>query len=132
MATTEISTPLAPAPGGHYAQGVRAEGIVWTSGQVGLDPATGVAEDEFGPQARQAMANLSAVLKASGAALTDVVKTTCFLTDVADFAEFNSLYAEFFGSHRPARSTFVVGLVGGFIFEIEAMAILAAAGSSAN
>lgn len=132
MAVTEISTPLAPAPGGHYAQGALSTGIVWTSGQVGVDPASGVAEEEFGSQARQAMANLLAVLKAAGAALTDVVKTTCFLTNVADFAEFNSLYAEFFGSHRPARSTFVVALAGGFIFEIEAMAILAAADNSAN
>lgn len=129
---TEVSTSSAPVPGGHYAQGAVANGIVWTSGQVGVDPATGITEKDFGRQARQAMANLAAVLNASGAAITDVIKTTCFLTDVTEFAEFNSLYAEFFGNHRPARSTVVVGLAGGFIFEIEAMAVVTTTGSATN
>lgn len=132
MRITEISTSAAPAPGGHYAQGTLAGNIVWTSGQVGIDPATGATDRDFGPQAWQAMQNLRSVLEASGAALTDVVKTTCFLTNVADFAEFNARYTEFFGDHRPARSTFVVGLAGGFIFEIEAMAVLGSADKLAN
>lgn len=126
MAMIEISTPSAPIPGGHYAQGTRTGKTIWTSGQVGIDPATGLVESGFGPQATQALKNALAVVEASGAAITDIVKTTCLLTDVANFAEFNLLYAEFFGDHRPARSTFVVGLAGGFVFEVEMMAISSA------
>lgn len=117
-----VSTTQAPAPGGHYSQGAVVGDVIFTAGQVGVDPATGVKADSFAGEVRQSLANLEAVLRAQGLDRTAVVRTMCLLTDTADFAEFNGIYAEFFGDHKPARSTFAVGLAGGFTFEIEAIA----------
>lgn len=117
-----ISTDTAPAPGGHYSQAVAVGDVIFTAGQVGLDPLTGEKADTFAGEVRQSLENLRAVLRSDGLDLTDVVRTMCLLTDTADFAEFNAIYAEVFGEHRPARSTFAVGLAGGFRFEIEAIA----------
>ena len=123
MALTEIFTELAPSPGGPYSQAMKAGNLLWTAGQVGIDPATGIVPSDFRSQTRQALGNLKAVIEASGATLADVAKTTCFLANIDDFAEFNAIYAEFFGEHRPARSTLAVALVGGFVFEIEAIVV---------
>jgi 2-iminobutanoate/2-iminopropanoate deaminase len=125
MSLEIISTPTAPAPGGHYSQAIRVGDTVTTAGQVGLNPATGEKPDTFAGEVHQSLANLKAVLEAAGSSLDNVIKTTCFITDVANFAEFNAIYAEVFGEHRPARSTFGVALAGGFTFEIEAVALVA-------
>ena len=100
-----ISTPTAPAAIGPYSQAVSAGGFVFCSGQLGLDPATGkfVAADTAG-QTRQALANLGAVLAASGSDLRQVVKATVFLADLNDFAAMNAEFEKAFGGHKPARA----------------------------
>jgi len=126
--TTRILTNQAPAPIGPYSQAVSRDGFLFCSGQVGLDPATGkLAGDDVATQARQAMNNIAAVLTAAGATFADVVKTTIFLADMADFATVNPIYAEHFTNGTPpARSTVAVaGLPLGARVEIEVMAILA-------
>lgn len=117
-----ISTPDAPAPGGAYSQAIRVGDFIYTSGQVGLNPETHETSSDFRMQTRQTLSNLAAVLRASGAELTDVVKTTCLLSDISMFPTFNEEYSAFFGVHRPARSTFGVALAGGFAVEVEAVA----------
>ncbi len=101
-----IATAAAPAAVGPYAQAVKVGGLVFCSGQLGLDPATGqfAATDTAG-QARQVLCNLAAVLAAAGSSLGQVVKVTVFLTDLNDFAALNAEYAAAFGDHKPARST---------------------------
>src|SRR5205085_7192610 len=99
-------TSDAPAAIGPYAQAVSAGGFLFTAGQVALDPKTGeVVAGGFEPQARRVLANLEAVLAAAGCSFGDVVKTTVYLVDFADFPKLNALYGEVMGSHRPARST---------------------------
>ena len=117
-----ISTTNALAPGGAYSQAVAIDGMLYTAGQVGADAATGVRPEDYRSEVRQALENLRAVLEAGGSSVSQVVRTMCLITDVDDFAVFNEIYAEFFGEHRPARSTFCVGLAGGYLFEIEAFA----------
>ena len=119
-----VSTPGAPAAIGPYSQGTITGSLVYTAGQIALDPATmeivggGVPE-----QTDRVMQNLSAILAAAGSDLSRVVKTTVFLVDMADFGAMNEVYARHFGSHRPARSTVaVVGLPKGVRVEIEAIA----------
>ena len=101
-----ISSPSAPKAVGPYSQAIVAGGIVFCSGQLGLDPATGqfAAADTVG-QTRQVLQNLSAVLDAAGSGLRQVVKTTVFLEDMNDFAVMNAEYEKAFGAHKPARST---------------------------
>ncbi|MCK6065867.1 MULTISPECIES: RidA family protein [Microbacterium] len=128
-----IHTASAPSPGGHYSQAVRDGDRVFTSGQVGVDPGTGLTPADFREEVRQCLTNLREVLSASGAELTDVIRTMCLLTDIRDFGVFNEEYALFFGDHRPARSTFGIALAGGFRVEIEAIArIPHAAGEGAS
>ena len=99
-------TDDAPAAIGPYAQAVSAGGILYTSGQVGLDPASGsLVDGGFEAQARQVFANLQQVLKAGGCSFQDVLKATVYITDFANFPTLNAIYAEAMGSHRPARST---------------------------
>jgi 2-iminobutanoate/2-iminopropanoate deaminase len=120
-----ISTPQAPKAIGPYSVAIQTERMVYCSGQVGLDPATGelVAAD-VEAQVRQALTNLRNVLEAAGTSLENVVKTTIFLQDMADFAKVNAIYAGFFPSTPPARSTVAVaGLPKGALVEIEAMAL---------
>lgn len=119
-----IRTELAPTAIGPYSQAIQANGCVWCSGQLGLDPATGqFAGADAAAQCRQALRNLAAVLEAAGTSLQGVVKTTVFLVDMADFPAVNAAYAEAFGSHRPARSTVQVGrLPKDARVEIEAVA----------
>ncbi|MFM7224014.1 MAG: RidA family protein [Actinomycetota bacterium] len=124
MSVRPVPTPSAPPVAGPYSPAVRAGDWLVLAGQVGLDPATGVIVGG-GPeaQARQVLANIAAVLGDCGATLADVAKSTVFLTDMADFAAVNAVYAEAFGDHRPARSTVaVVGLPAGALVEIEVWA----------
>ncbi|MBM4164881.1 MAG: reactive intermediate/imine deaminase [Lentisphaerae bacterium] len=118
-----IATREAPEAVGPYAQAIRADGWVFCSGQLGLDPAGGPLAADTVAQARQALANLRSVLDAAGSGLDAVVKTTVFLTDLADFAAVNAVYAEAFGAHRPARACVqVAALPKGAKVEIEAVA----------
>ncbi len=101
-----VHTDGAPKAVGPYSQAVTANGMLYASGQIGLDPATGeMAGADVETQARQAMRNLSAVLAAAGAGIGDIVKVTIFLADMGDFARVNALYADWLGEHRPARAT---------------------------
>ncbi|MCW3815776.1 Rid family hydrolase [Micromonospora sp. DR5-3] len=113
----------AAAPTASYSQGIAFGNVVVTAGQVGSDPVTGELKDGLGEQVRAAIANLAAVLAAEGLGLEDVVKTTCFLTNIDDFAEFDAVYREVFPQPLPARSTVGVALAGDLLFEIEAWAV---------
>ena len=122
---TVISTPNAPAAIGPYSQAIRCGDMIYTSGQIPLDPVTGsVVGDEIRSQAEQVMKNLSAVLTAAGSSLENAVKTTCFLADMADFAAFNQVYATYFTSN-PARSCVAVKtLPKGVLVEVEVVALV--------
>jgi len=128
MPRTTVSTAHAPAAIGPYSQAIRADGYLFCSGQLGLDPSTGefVAGD-VAAQAEQSLRNLGAVLKAAGLTFSDVVKTTIFLADIADFATVNAVYGRFVTDPPPARSTVAVAALpkGGRV-EIEAIARLGA------
>lgn len=101
-----IYTLNAPKPIGPYAQAVVSNGLLFTSGQIALDPVSNdMAGEDIETQTRQVLANLAAVLDQAGSSPQKVVKTTIFLADLADFAIVNGLYGEFFGDHKPARST---------------------------
>jgi 2-iminobutanoate/2-iminopropanoate deaminase len=122
-----IVTEGAPKPfgGAPYNQAIRAAGLVFCAGQVGLDPASGTLVDGgVETQARRAMENLAAVLEAAGSGIERIVKTTIFVTDLGDFAAVNAVYGSFFAADPPARSTVqVAGLPGGAVVEIEAIAL---------
>lgn len=120
-----VFTEAAPAAIGPYSQAVVAGGLVFTSGQIPIVPATGeLVEGDISAQAEQAIKNVGEVLKAAGAGYEAVVKTTCFLSDMADFAAFNAVYAKYF-TGRPARSCVAVrGLPKGALVEVEAVAAL--------
>ena len=120
-----ITTPSAPAAIGPYSQGIGAGGLVFTSGQLGLDPKTGdFPAGGVEAQARQSLENVKAVLSAAGLGMDQVVKTTVFLQDMADFAAVNAIYAEYFPADAaPARSAVqVAALPKGGLVEIEAIA----------
>jgi 2-iminobutanoate/2-iminopropanoate deaminase len=118
-----IKTPRAPAALGPYSQGIRAGDFVFASGQLGLDPATGNLREGIAAQAEQAMDNLTAVLETAGASLADVVKTTIFLADMADFQAVNAIYGARFAGAPPARSTVqVAALPKDGLVEIEMIA----------
>lgn len=121
---TAVLTPAAPAPIGPYVQAVAADGLLFCSGQIAIDPAIGKLIDaDVAGQTRRALLNLAAVLSAGGASLRDVVKTTIFLVDMADFGAVNEVYGEVFGENPPARSTVAVAaLPAGARVEIEAIA----------
>jgi reactive intermediate/imine deaminase len=124
MAKTEIRTDAAPPPGGGYSQGIKAGRLVFTAGQVGIDPATGeLAGDTIEEQTTQVLDNLAAVLGAGGATLADVVKVTAFLADMSLFPGYDTVYRSYFPEPRPARSSVGVNL-GRFLVEIEAVAVL--------
>ncbi len=117
-------TEHAPAALGPYSQAVECDGWLYTSGQVGLDPATErLVDGGFEAQARQVMANLAAVLTTAGCAFDDVVKATIYVADLADFPRLNEIYGAAMGNHRPARSTVqVAGLPLGALVEIDLVA----------
>ena len=119
-----IETKNAPAAIGPYSQAYQAAGLVFTSGQIPVDPVTGAAPEGIAAQAEQSCKNVAAILEAAGTGIDKVVKTTCFLADIADFAAFNQVYAEYFVS-KPARSCCAVkDLPKGVLCEIEAVAEL--------
>ncbi len=124
MTRDAVSTNGAPAAIGPYSQAILSDPFVFCSGQVGLDPATGeLVPGGVEAEAERALTNLGAVLDAAGAAWIDVVKTTIFLADIADFATVNTIYGRFMPDPPPARSTVGVGgLPKGARFEIEAIA----------
>ena len=118
-----ISTTNAPAAIGPYSQGFEVNGLVYTSGQIPVDPATGAAPEGIEAQAHQSCKNVGAILEAAGVDFTKVFKTTCFLADMADFAVFNSVYEQYFVS-KPARSCVAVKtLPKNVLCEIEAIAV---------
>ncbi len=121
---TPIHTDQAPAAIGPYAQAVTAGGFLFTAGQIALDPASmTVVPGDVVAQGQRVMANLTAVLSKGGCSWNDVVKTTVFLQDMADFPRFNEVYARALGEARPARSTVqVAGLPRGVLVEVEAVA----------
>jgi 2-iminobutanoate/2-iminopropanoate deaminase len=125
MSIKLVSTPHAPGAIGPYSQAIMASGFLYTAGQIALDPATGqVVAGGIREQTTQVMANLKGVLEAAGLGFSQVVKTTVFLLDMADFADMNEVYAQAFGNHKPARSTVAVsGLPRGVRVEIELVAI---------
>ena len=120
-----ISTETAPAAIGPYSQAIVTNGLVFASGQIPVDPATGApAGDTIDTQAEQSCKTVAAILAAAGSDMTKVVKTTCFLADMADFAKFNEIYAKYFVS-CPARSCVAAkALPKGVLCEIEAIAEL--------
>jgi 2-iminobutanoate/2-iminopropanoate deaminase len=118
-----ILTDHAPAAIGPYSQGIVANGLLFTAGQIALDPQTGeMLEGDVSAQTQRVMDNLASVLRAAGASWSDVVKTTVFLHDMADFPKVNEVYGKALGAARPARSTVAVaGLPRGALVEIEAV-----------
>lgn len=127
MSVNTIQTPQAPAAIGPYSQAVIANGFLFTAGQIALEPTTGsLIGGGISEQTDRVLANLSAILAAAGASWDDVVKTTVFLRDMADFPKMNEVYARRLGSARPARSTVEVsGLPRDVLVEIDAVARVA-------
>ena len=120
-----IYTEKAPKAIGPYSQAIRTDSFIFTAGQVGLDPSTGeLVAGTVEEQTRQALSNLRNVIEAAGSSMDNVVKTTVFLKDMADFPKMNAIYAEFFGENPPARSTVaVVALPKDGLVEVEAVVI---------
>ena len=119
-----IHTDRAPAAVGPYSQAIRVGGTLYTSGQLGLVPETGMLPEGIEKQTEQSLKNLEAVLAAAGYEKTDVVKTTVFIQDMKDFPTVNGIYAAFFGDHKPVRSCVeVVRLPKDGLVEIEAVAV---------
>lgn len=129
MTKRVISTPHAPAAIGPYSQAIAIDNLLFTAGQIALDPVTmTVVSGDVAAQAEQVMKNLAAVCEAAGATLQDVVKTTVFLQEMSDFQAMNEVYARHFGDNRPARSTVAVrGLPRDVRVEIEAIVRLPSA-----
>jgi 2-iminobutanoate/2-iminopropanoate deaminase len=121
-----VQTDSAPAAIGPYSQAIIANGLVYTAGQIPLDPTTMelVGGDDVAAQTEQVMRNLAAILEAAGSSLSSVVKTTVFLSDMSDFGAMNEVYGRHFGDHRPARSTVqAAGLPKNVAVEIEVVAL---------
>ena len=118
-----ISTEKAPGAIGPYSQGFEVNGMVYTSGQIPVDPANGEVPEGIAARAEQSCKNVGAILEAAGSGFDKVFKTTCFLADMGDFAAFNEVYAKYFVS-KPARSCVAVKtLPKGVLCEIEAIAV---------
>jgi 2-iminobutanoate/2-iminopropanoate deaminase len=119
-----VTTADAAAPTAHFSQAVRCGDVVWTAGIVGLDPATGkVGSDVFEDQVHAAIGHLRAILEAAGSGLDHVIKTTCWVTKREDFLKLDAIYAPYFSSPPPGRTTVVCDLVfEELLFEIEAVA----------
>ncbi|MCC8161757.1 MAG: RidA family protein [Lachnospiraceae bacterium] len=118
-----IATEKAPGAIGPYSQAYEVNGMIYSSGQIPVDPATGNIPEGIAAQAEQSCKNVGAILEAAGSGYDKVVKTTCFLADIADFAAFNEVYAKYFIS-KPARSCVAVrDLPKGVLCEVEAIAV---------
>ena len=120
-----IHTDLAPKAVGPYSQAVMTKDMIYTSGQIPIDPAQGkIVAETFEAQTEQVMKNLKAVLAEAGVGMDRIVKTTCYLADIADFAAFNGVYAQYFPENPPARSCFqVAALPMGAKVEVEVIAV---------
>jgi len=125
MSNTAIHTDNAPAAIGPYSQAIQAGNTIYVSGQLPIDPATGAfAGNDIAAQTRQSLTNMKNILNAAGADMSDVVKTTVLLADIADFAAMNAVYAEFFTAPYPARAAFQVAcLPKNALVEIECVAV---------
>ncbi len=121
MTRQQISTPDAPRPAGAYSQAIRLGDLVWTAGFGPQDPRTGEVPESVADQTRQVLRNVEATLAAAGLGLRDVVKTTVHLADLADWAEFDAAYGEFFPDPQPARTT-VGSVLAGIKVEIDVVA----------
>lgn len=120
-----ISTQNAPQAIGPYSQAIVANGLIYTSGQIGLMPNGEMAGNEISSQANQVLSNLKAVLESGGSSMDRVIKTTIFLADMDDFTEVNEIYAKHFGNHKPARSTVAAKtLPKNALVEIECIAMV--------
>ena len=120
MANRIISTQKAPAAIGPYSQAIMAGNMLFTSGQLGLEPETGILPEGIEAQAKQSLQNIRAILEEAGLQKTDVIKTVVYLKNMSDFAAVNAIYADFFGDHKPARSCVeVAGLPKDGLVEIE-------------
>lgn len=130
MTLSTISTDRAPEAIGPYSQGIVANGILYTAGQIALDPATGnVVDGDVAAQTEQVLRNLAAVIEHAGGSWDRVIKTTVYLAEMADFPQVNEVYARVFGSARPARSTVqVAGLPRGVLVEIDAIVLVEPSG----
>lgn len=126
MTTKKVLTDQAPAPIGPYSQAIIAGGLVYTAGQIPLDPATkNLVEGDIRVQTEQALKNVEAILKAAGTSMKSVIKTTVFLKDMGEFAQMNEVYARFFSDSAPARSTVEVARLPKDVkVEIEAIAVV--------
>ena len=124
MSNIAIHTENAPAAIGPYSQAIQAGNTIYVSGQIPIDPATGAfAGSDITTQTRQSLTNIKAILAEAGADMSNVVKTTVLLADIADFAAMNAVYAEYFTENKPARAAFAVkDLPRGALVEIEAIA----------
>ena len=123
MTRDAVKTSSAPAAIGPYSQGIGSDGLLFCSGQIGLDPATGNLVEGLEAQTERVLQNIAAILDAAGLTMADVVKTTIFLTNMADFVTVNAIYAKHVVDPPPARSTLAVaGLPKGAVIEIEAIA----------
>ena len=122
----DIHTPKAPAAIGPYSQAIKAGNLIYTSGQIPIDPTTGLfVEGGIKEQTRQSLRNVQAILEEAGLTMGNVVKTTVFMADMNDFADMNAVYAEFFAEPYPARSAVAVKtLPKGALVEIEVVAEL--------
>jgi 2-iminobutanoate/2-iminopropanoate deaminase len=125
MTRAKVSTNSAPAALGPYSQAIALDGMVYASGQIALDPASGqLVEGDVQAQTHRVLQNLTAVLEAAGSSVANVVKTTVFLTSMSNFTAMNEVYATYFGDEPPARSTVAVAeLPKGAQVEIEAIAV---------
>jgi 2-iminobutanoate/2-iminopropanoate deaminase len=122
VSVRQINTAKAPQAIAAYSQGIVTNGFLFTAGQIGIDPQTGRLVDGLAKQTERVIANLTAVLEAAGARWTDVVKTTVYLHDMADFQAFNEVYGRLIGDARPARTTIqAAGLPRGALVEIDAV-----------
>jgi len=117
-----VRVPNAPPPKGPYSPAIRAQGFVFVAGQIPIDASGNLVQGEIEEQTRAVLNNLEAIVQAAGSDLSQVVKTTVFIADMALFARMNAVYAEFFPHDPPARSTVQVGMPGGMLLEIECVA----------
>ena len=121
-----VATPDAPAAIGPYSQAVKANGVLYTSGQIALDPKSGtIVEGGFEVQARRVMDSLAAILRAGGTDFPNVLKATVYVTDLGNFDTLNKIYASYFGDHKPARTTIEVPkLPKGSLLEVDLVALV--------
>lgn len=122
MSRKVIKTDKAPTPTSPYSQGFRAGNLIYTAGQVGIDPQSGELSENFSDQLNQTLKNVEGILNAEGATMNDIIKTTVVLSDIKFFSELNEIYKTFFKEPYPARTTIGASLPGRVMVEIEAVA----------